>query len=81
MIPTWIKSLSTEQELLLHFPYTGNSVYAKFVHYLVDDYYDSGIVIKYDRNGTEVEDTLYYHDYKSDPDSYNNWIAYEVDSK
>jgi len=78
-VPEWLKSLTLQQELLLYFPYTGNSVYAEFAGYLED--WQPGIRVQYIWKGAIKTDHLQYDNYKNEPDSYDNWIAYEMGKK
>ena len=76
-IPQWLLSLDTQKapQLLLHFPYTGNNVYATL---LERDSFSGYIVVEYEWQKNKKEDLLRYDNYTQDPDSFDNWFAYPV---
>jgi len=75
-VPTWVKELKAKDELLLYFPYTSNNCYAEFIEHI--PHWNPGIRIQYIHEGKVRTDELFYDNYKNDPESYNNWIAYQI---
>lgn len=75
-VPAWVKELKSKDEILLYFPYTANNCYAEFIEFITD--WTPGIRVQYIDKGKVKSDELLYENYKNEPDSYDNWIAYRI---
>lgn len=74
-IPQWILELKQHDELLLYFPFTGNSAWAEF---LSNNAFLGEIEVQYIWKNKVKHDTLSYDNYTLDCSSYENWYAYPV---
>ena len=76
-IPNWIKNVLPEDNILLYFPYTSNSLYAK-----IDKCeFGYGIWVKYQTfEGDDKLDLLKFSEYGGDGSSWEHCIAYECDN-
>lgn len=79
-IPQWVTELRTGDEIVVVFPYTGNSVFAHILtNYPNPDKGAYGtLTIRYTWNGLVREEDLLYDDYSKSIESQNYWYAFHV---
>lgn len=77
-VPQWILELHPHDELLLYFPFTGNSAWAELIS---RDSFNAEVEVQYIWKNKVKHDRLSYDNYTLDAGSYENWYAYPVDKK
>lgn len=88
-IPDWLNDLKNNDELVVYYPYSGNTHYVKFVEYILPTFPSSkinkaqGVKVCFEKNDQIVDqylkyDFLHYEDYSNSPQEKRNWIAYPV---
>jgi hypothetical protein len=78
--PQWVKDLVTGDDIVVCFPYTGNSIFAEVVknHSKPETGSYGAITIRYLWKGVAREEDLLYVDYNKSEENQNNWYAYHV---
>ena len=81
-IPDWITNLKKGDNIVVCFPYTGNTIYAEVIENCPDNYNYANtfgtLTVKYTFNSVERTEDLLYDDYSNSIDFQNNWYAYCV---
>jgi len=81
-IPEWITQLKNGDFLIVCFPYTGNTIFAKVIQNCPDNFNQANtfgtLTVKYTWNNVERTEDLLYDDYNNSVNFQNNWYAYCV---
>lgn len=81
-IPDWIHNLKQGDNIVVCFPYTGNTIYAEVIENCPDNYNYANtfgtLTVKYTYNKVERTEDLLYDDYSNSVEFQNNWYAYCV---
>lgn len=79
--PEWVEKLKQGDFLVIVFPYTGDTVYAKVIENNptpADSIYFGTITVNYSINNSSKHEDLLYDDYSKEPENFDNWHAYRV---
>jgi hypothetical protein len=79
-IPDWLKNLKNGDEILLVYPFTGNSHYAEIMVYNIFLDKPNSIKVSY-KNTNNIEEVvvLHFSDYSTESSHSYNWFAYQLD--
>lgn len=81
--PEWIFNLKKGDNIVVCFPYTGNTIFAEVIENCPDNFSNNTntfgtLTVKYTWKNVERTEDLLYDDYSQSVEFQNNWYAFCV---